>query len=460
MKNKNVPINNEDKIVVQKMSTNKVQNIISVEGKGIKTPGTYKYNAGMTVKDVIQDADGIYPDALMTKIDLIRTNSDMSTSIISLNLKDILDGKKSENIALKPLDRIIFYSEQDLAGEKCVFLEGHVKKPGEYEYHENLSLYDLIITESGLSDTAFAKQAYLRQANIFRINLETQKREIIPFNLGSLLAGDLKQNILLKRDDIIRIYDLESILRNYYVTITGEIKKPGRYKLAKNMDLNSLVIDAGGLTNNAMASNMEIGRQTKENDLISKKSITVDFDTLEGKTFLLKNNDYIIVKADPYLKEKNSYVTITGEVNLPGNYNYINGEKIDNLIKKVGGLKKSAFIDGAQFYRNDSRAQIELAKAMEYPDTEYNFSLHPGDKLIIPKKDNFITVNGAVTAPGRILYHKDKSADFYIEMAGGYKKNANKSEVGITTPYGHIIPAWNTFWFNPTVTMGSTINVP
>ena len=66
------------------------------------------------------------------------------------------------------MDRLIFYSNSDMKGDLYVLLEGHVKNPGKYSYHKNLTLYDLLITKSGLTDMGFRKETYLKQANILK----------------------------------------------------------------------------------------------------------------------------------------------------------------------------------------------------------------------------------------------------------------------------------------------------
>ena len=151
--------------------------------------------------------------------------------------------------------------------------------------------------------------------------------EVLQFNLGKLLNGNMKENMPLENRDIVKIYDLKNMYRNQSVTIEGDVKKPGRYKMDENMNLNALIIDAGGFKDSAMTDNIEIGRKTEKSGILIKKSISVDYNTPAGRDFPLHSDDYIIIKSDPYSKLNTASVTITGEVKNPGSYNIYSGGK-------------------------------------------------------------------------------------------------------------------------------------
>ncbi len=450
-----------DTIIVNDMPKKKLLNLVYAEGAGIKTPGEYNYINGMTIKDLIGKANGIYPDVYYDRVDIVRTNKDFTTKVLNLNLNKILEGNPGFNIKLQPLDRVIFYSNDDMRGNQYVSLEGHVKKPGKYRYHDNLSLYDLLIANSGLTDLGYRRETYLSQANIIRRNAKTQKLETIPFDLGKLLNGDMNENIPLQNRDVVKIYSLKNMYRNNFVTIVGEVKKPGKYQLDENMNLNALIIESGGFKDDAMSDSIEIGRKAEKNGNTIKKVIDIDYNIPSGRDYPLQKDDYIIVKSEPYAKLNKASIIIGGEVRKPGTYNYTVGERIDGLIRKAGGLKPGAFIDGAEFYRDGKLAIIDLDAALKDTKSNSNFVLYPGDKLNIPKLNNFVDVKGAVVVPSKILYKEGEDASYYIDKAGGYiEKSAEKYETKIINPKGYVEDAINRFLPNPEVSMGSTINVP
>jgi hypothetical protein len=61
-----------------------------------------------------------------------------------------------------------------------------------------------------------------------------------------------------------------------------------------------------------------------------------------------------------------------------------------------------------------------------YDATYYsNVQIDPNDTLIIPFKQYFVTVSGAVANPGRYPYIPDRTYDYYVGLAGGFLKEKN-----------------------------------
>jgi protein involved in polysaccharide export with SLBB domain len=50
------------------------------------------------------------------------------------------------------------------------------------------------------------------------------------------------------------------------------------------------------------------------------------------------------------------------------------------------------------------------------------------DVLIIPFRQYFVTVAGAVALPGRYPYIPDRSWDYYVALAGGFVQERNSRE--------------------------------
>ena len=88
-KDKNVKIKDGDTIIVNLLPEEQLLDMVFVEGNGIKTPGEYNFIQGLTVNDLIEEANGVYPDVYKDRIDIVRTNNDFSTSVINLNLNKI-----------------------------------------------------------------------------------------------------------------------------------------------------------------------------------------------------------------------------------------------------------------------------------------------------------------------------------------------------------------------------------
>ena len=455
--NEDLALFDGDEIVALRNSAAKFFNTIIIAGNGIKMPSEQKYVSGLKITDYIEKTGGIYPDAADT-VELIRTNKDLAKDIINLSLKEILENKPNQNLVLKPGDRITFFTNEDMYGKRYIYLEGHVKEPGKYDYYDGLTVYDMLVKQGGLKDPDFQKETYLKQANIIRMN-PTQTLEFLPFEIGLLLSGEMDKNIKLFPGDVVRVYARKTMVMDKFVTIQGKVKKPGTYKVDDNANLNSLIIDAGGFEPDALINKIEI--TSKSNDGSMQKVVTIlDYSTLEAKNYGLKNNQLIIVPEDPYYTLRNATVTVEGQVKVPGAYGFVQGEKLLDIIKRSGGTTDDAFIEGASFYRDGKRTELDIDESVKDPNGVHNIILCAGDRLVIPKISYFIPVSGAVKNPRLITFKEGQAADYYIDKCYGFSKDADSRNTELKYPNGDTKDAFRWYWFDREVPIGSSIVVP
>ena len=144
----------------------------------------------------------------------------------------------------------IYYQPEDI-----VFLEGHVKRPGSFELKPGMKLLDLIP-----SFDALLSEPYLEHAEILRLLPPDRKPQTISFNLGKLLQGDEQQNLPLQNQDRVIIFAKTSLKETPQVSVSGEIKNPGKYTLVEKMRVKDLIYKAGNLKRSAYLEEAEITR--------------------------------------------------------------------------------------------------------------------------------------------------------------------------------------------------------
>jgi len=468
--------------------------LVEIEGEGIKRPGIYEYRAGMTVKDLIEQAEGLKEYVYFERADLVRTEEDFSKRLTIFSLKDlykeekpghyVYTGDDEKNFALKELDQIIIYSSYEMKGkDKNVTLEGQVKEPGTYILPENMTLYDLIFSRGGFQDEDFRKRAYLELAHVFRKIPGEFEERVITFNLGKLLEGFPEENMPLEDSDRVMIYSYETMEIKPYVNIGGLVKRPGTYQLAENMNLEDLILLAGGLRPDAYkveAVIARMGRGTEEEGQRKVATIVVpvpsDFTIIpdEEKT-PLETYDKIVIRNLPDW-EPLPVVSVEGQAKYPGSYSLeVREERISSIIRRAGGLKKEAFPEGAVLFRRkdiiemsqerqaeSNRVAINLKKALENPGGPYDIVLKDDDRLFVPYNPGSVEVKGAVRNPSIIQYREGKGLDYYIKLCGGYRRDADKVSTIVCLP-GNIASKKKKFLFfssSPSVLPGSVIEVP
>ena len=81
---------------------------------------------------------------------------------------------------------------------------------------------------------------------------------------------------------------------------------------------------------------------------------------------------------------------------------------------------------------------IDLEEALKHPGSDADVVLREGDRLIVPKYNGTVKVNGAVMYANTVAYEKGKRASYYIDQAGGYASDAVKNHAYIIYMNGRV----------------------
>ena len=481
---------------------------VEVQGNGVKRPGVYQYREGMTIRDLIEFAEGLRAEAYLDRAYLMRTEPDFSRQLKIFSLKDlyqkdpggryVIAGTAERNFPLQELDVVTTFSSYEIKGrDKSVKLEGHVKEPGEYILAENMTLYDLIFARGGFQDMEFMKRAFLGLAHIFRKITGDIEEKVLTFNLENLLAGQASENVGLEAGDRIVIYSFEEMKTKPFVTIEGLIKKPGTYTLAEGLTLEDLILVAGGLRPDAYKTEAVIARTGRRAPGISRAetpSGKADISAKEeGKSYIPTfvvpvNPDYATTAFDKKTKleifdkivirnlpdwEPLPIITIEGQVIFPGGYSLPSREeRLSQGIKLAGGLKKEAFPEGAVLLRRKDivemssetqagilKMSINLKKALDNPGGPDDLIMKNGDILFIPLNPGSVQVRGAVKNPGVFQYRSGRTYKYYLDLSGGFHKEADNKNIVVFMPNGMAVRR-GFLGSNPDILPGSIIDVP
>jgi len=468
----------------------------------VKRPAIYEMKEIQTVGDVLEYAGGILPTGELQSVMVERIEGHRRRIIKSFSLDPAAHLIANENMTL-PLsdgDLIKIYPIHRGIGQ-IVYLEGHVKYPREYELKPGMRLRDIIP-----SYAALLPEPYLHQAEIIRLIPPDLHTEIIAFNLGAFLSGDEDQNLILKDQDRIRIYDTWEKRDIPKVVIRGAVRNPGTYRLYKGMTIKDLIFRAGNLTDKAYLEMASLGRVMKVEG--GTETLGLDFspkNAMLGITednLVLEKDDIIHIREFPgYREALERKVFLEGEFLFPGEYLFSEGERISSIIEKAGGLTEDAYPFGATFFR-ESAKRVQKERLIEYisklekdilsliavaerqalsqeeaaiyqktlgskqdlleklkeaeptgrmiikmdeililPSSKYNFKLKSGDRLVVKKRPDHVTITGEVFNPTSIFIEVEekKSVRHYLNLVGGVTKDADKGEIYIVKANGTVI---------------------
>lgn len=453
-------------------------------------PGKYAYRDGMTVTDLIHSYSDLLPEPYKQHAEIIRlTGPDLKPEIISFNLGDALAGK-NQSLALKPFDTVRIFGRFDFEDPPIVTVTGEVRDPGDHVTNGATYLRDAVFLAGNTTP-----DAEIDDVQVFR-KTHDGKLQVIDADLRKAIAGDAHENILLQPQDRVFVHKNVQRLDPATVEIAGDVARPGKYPLGNEMTATELVKLAGGVRRSAYLELAELTRYSiEQGNKIDTEHIPFRLGAALGgeadTDMRLHPGDVLTVKQMTGWKDIGATVTLDGAVVHPGTYGIQEGEHLSDVINRAGGFRADAYPYGAIFEREEireleekNRAQLisqakqegtGLGVALDDPQskdasllqwrdtveklettpavgrmvihisngkawihTPADVQLRKGDSIYIPKKPNFVMIQGAVYNQTAISFRPGKSASWYLHQAGGATSGADKKNIFIVRANGTV----------------------
>lgn len=382
---------------------NRFENRIKIEG-AVFRPDYYSFTDGMRISDLITRAEGLKEDAYSKRARIIRLKSDLTTEIVNIDLSAALSGDLNADIELKREDIVTVYSILDFREEYKVTIDGEVKKPGVYEYVENITLNDLIVQVGGLTGSASKRVEVARMVKSDVINDSDPKRiELLQLEISSD-NNEQAKNFILKPFDVVNIRRIAVYEKPQMVTISGAVAYPGKYVLANKKErVYDIVMRAGGLTSISNIEGMKIKRPIKQAEIEKLESIDLNLsknDSLKEKLAEIKFST-IPINWEKIEKNKNHYsnvtlfpgdeievavynegVKVTGNVLLTSEIPYRSGKGFKYYINAVGGINNKGWKRKAYIIYPNGKADVTKSFLFfrSYPTVE------PDSQIVVPEK--------------------------------------------------------------------------
>jgi protein involved in polysaccharide export with SLBB domain len=244
---------------------------------------------------------------------------------------------------------------------------------------------------------------------------------------------------------------------------------PVIYEYLDSMTVMDLIFHAGGLLISADKREVEVSR-VDSTSIATKKSAQIfhvpigegyAVDSTNAAGFHLQKWDQVFVREIPDWRLQRN-VVVTGEVLYPGVYSLNSDvERLSSVLTRTGGLKPTAYPEGATFVRRKGgagRLAVDV-KSVSKGKRKYDLVLDEGDSLHIPKEPRTVKVVGEVGFPVSVLYEHGKTLGYYIDQAGGYTEQSDKGRVKVVQPNGMVEPV-KKHWWDPEPKAGALVVVP
>ena len=391
---------------------------VNVMGE-VAAPGTYTLSAFASVFHALYMAGGVNGVGTLRNIKVYRNGRQLTV----VDVYDyILNGHLTGNIRLSDNDVIV------VGPYDCIVdISGLVKRPMAYEMKKNESVATLLKYAGG-----FANKAYQKAVRLNR----TAGDHYSAFSVSEFDMTDFR---LMDGDSVT----VDSISDRYENTITirGAVFHPGNYDLDGTTTVRTLIERSGGLTEDAFSAHALLYRMNPDR---TRRIVSIDVDGLMAGTVAdvaLENEDDLYI---PYRLQSMSRRTLTihGEIQFPGIYDYADDETIEDLILQAGGptdATSTARVDVARRISNPAATSSDKAIAQTFSfsikngyvvDGDRSFTLQPYDEVYVRKSPGYhpqrnIQVMGEVLFEGTYsLPMKNTRLSDAINAAGGVTAEA------------------------------------
>lgn len=488
---------------------------VAVSG-AVKRSAIYELGPGeSSLSVVVNDAGGLTAAASLSHVTVERIGQDHRRETVTLSLGGD-DEQKADHAAPDRLAALEKFQVQDgdritIApilpySERVIYLQGHVVRPGRMPFSDGMKLGDAL---HGYRDILPEPADH---AEIVRLVPPDLHAETIDFSLPDALIGNV--NLTLQPFDTIRIFGRYEV-DSPKVTISGEVLRPGTYPMSDGMTAAQLVRMAGGFKRDALQDRADLtSYDVVDGNRVNGTLAIVHIGaavagTEKSADMRLKPGDILTIHQITGWNDIGESVTIDGQVRFPGSYGFQEGERLSSVLRRAGGLRDTAYPEGAVLIRQqvreleeksrdelirqieanaaaarlaptlsgDSGSTLQLIKAQQdetiaelkshppagrlvihiggdinsWANTAADVELRRGDVITIPKRPGFVLVTGQVYNATAITFAAGKTAGWYLSHAGGTNGTANRREIFIIRANGSVIGRHSGSWFNADV---------
>jgi len=455
----------------------------------VVTPGSYSLSSLTSVYGALFSAGGPTKMGSLRTIQVLRSGKVIKT----IDLYDfLLKGDRSQDIKLQNEDTVFVPLIGPVAG-----VAGTVYRPAIYELKGQETLSDLIETAGGLLPSALGGRLQLTRY------VDNQRKVFLDIKLDNVQPGSTRSSDAFQEK--VRNMDTISIRPLYdkvweTVELGGVVANPGRFQWRPDIRLREVIIQ-GQLLPQSDMKRAEVIRITK--DMMNRTIIPVDLAALmtgdESQNITLEPQDQIRVYSSLKAAEK---VSVSGEVVRAGEYEINQGERLSDLMLRVGGFTKEAYAYGIVFKRtdvknsqeknlqsfivrmqsqilqnaaassvqalsaedaaaaktemtlnqgllenlksmreqNEGRVAINITETVdEWAGSANDLVLKSGDSIFIPKRPQEVLVMGEVHSPSAQVFLPGLKVKDFINQTGGYTKYAEQDQVYVLQANGSAV---------------------
>ena len=368
-------------------------------------PGSYEASVDTEFFDILANAGGPTRWAESRKIRIIRG----SGKVDAFDLQAYTEGLTEVTVPkVYPGDAIFVPEKTDMnekswlkiTPDRAIRVIGAVKRPGRYEWGDEMSFLDILAHAGGPTQDADMSQV--------RILKKNQAKRTEPFDLEYFISegGDFSLLPEISAGDTIVINERpRDVIDNKArwlkqsqessIYVFGQVGQPGRYAFNNKLHFLDILSAADGPNQFADIHNIKITHRNGFQSKVSTLDLGLYFET--GDETLLpsvKAGDTIYVpeRDKQWLdKKKEKTIRIIGAVDKPGRYQFNAEMTILDILAEAGGPTKTAYLEKIMVINVSTSKSSEnvsvafdLEEYLDHPDVQSLPLVRVGDTIFVP----------------------------------------------------------------------------
>jgi polysaccharide export outer membrane protein len=505
-----------------------IGDLVAIAGS-VNQPAIYELKPGTSLDDLIQLAGGLSAVAEGQKVKVER--------ITDRRVRTVAEFSIDKNGLSQPLQNgdVVQVIPLSPRFDNAITLRGSVALAGRYPWREGMRVRDLIPDRNALVTTDYwhrlntaARQPRLGDARAkaedVRARLEEQRKQAEDPRapMGDRAATDEQRAKLeaQRKAEEQRKADEQRGIEEPRLPKADELRV-----LAEDLRFRTEVKQRFEEVNWDYAVIERLNKEELTTQLVPfnlGRALEAD----PSHNLLLRPGDVVTIfsKADIQvpLAKQTKFIRLEGEVVTPGVYQALPGETLRQLVARIGGFTRNAYLYGSEFTRESVRIQQQkrldeavdrLAQEVERSaagrsqsgvDTPENVrnqvesqrrlvarlrevkaqgrivleidpsraglrdlpdvALEDGDRFLVPPRPSTVSVIGAVYNQTSFVYDSNKRVPVYLDQAGGATRTADTGRLHVVRADGSVTGRVKSSIFNPfpseKVYPGDTIVVP
>lgn len=351
----------------------RLENKVSVSG-AVFRPGEYALSKGLTIRQLVQKAEGLREDAFLNRAILRRLRENLDPELISVDLGKLLRGEVAD-MALRREDQLTITTLSELREKRTVSIQGAVNKSGTFDFADSMTVANLIVLAEGFTDAAISSRMEIAR----RVKDDTsglannQNVRLITFTIDQhLRLNPSDAQLTLRPFDQVFVRTSSRYEMQRGVSISGEVFYPGAYAIRTSTDrITDLIKRAGGLKPDAY---LPAARFMRKGEVVSLDLQKILNDPDIAGNLLLEDGDVLSLPRRPDI------VRIRGEVLNPATVEFDPAKSFRSYVDEAGGfthkaLKRKTYVVAANRKIKPTRSFLGIRS---YPKPER------GAEIVVP----------------------------------------------------------------------------